>query len=415
MSKRIAYISLWFPEPTETFIFREVCDLWDAGVSVDVFTLYGERKTRLSPEMLEISPKVQRLGLRRLGRILPFFPDVRYWSGRQKTASLWKQFFLRRHWGGLEKGGENLWAFFCGFTLARTFVAAGIEHIHAPWACGPATAAWVASRLTGIPFSFTARARDIWPQDGLLPQKAPDAAFIRVNARANKDYLAGFCPKQPDKVHLIYNPVTLRSAETAAVTMQPPLRLLAVGRFVGKKGFEYLLQACKLLHERGMDFRLTLVGSGPLGPSLKRLARRLLPASKVEFPGFLTYERMPEVFRKADIFIMPSVVHGSGDRDGIPNVIMEALLHRVPVVASDVSGISELIVDHETGLPVPQRDPQALADAVAELAADRDEALRLAESGRRAVQIMFDPESTLTAIKELLTADYTRSCNPRNP
>jgi len=158
-----AYILLWFPKPSETFIFREVINLWNMGLDLKVFSLYGEITKGLSPEMQAVSPRVERLGI-------PFLKsatlDLLYWwkQDRRLVAELFRTVPVRR-WGGFEKGGENLWAFLAAFRLARRFRKEGIEHIHAPWANGPATAAWISSRLTGIPFSFTARAWDIYPPD----------------------------------------------------------------------------------------------------------------------------------------------------------------------------------------------------------------------------------------------------------
>ena len=124
----------------------------------------------------------------------------------------------------------------------------------------------------------------------------------------------------------------------------------------------------------------------------KSLAGRLGLKSRVSFPGFIPYNQVSRLLAGADIFVMPCVVHSSSDRDGIPNVIMEALAHRLPVVASDVAGISEVIRDRETGLLVPQQDPAALAAAIETLAADRQAALALAERGRELVLRNFDTD-----------------------
>src|SRR5512139_1168865 len=175
---RIAYILLWFPKPSETFIFREVVNLWRMGFPIKVFALYGELTEQLSPEMAEVSPRVERLGrpwMKTAAR------DVAYWRRCKPdvTTDLFRTIPFRK-WSSFELAGENIWAFFCGFTLARRFEEQNIEHIHAPWANGPATAAWVASKLTGIPFSFMGRACDIFPPDGALAEKIRDSAFVRT-------------------------------------------------------------------------------------------------------------------------------------------------------------------------------------------------------------------------------------------
>ena len=186
----MAYILLWFPKPSETFIFREVVNLWKMGVPIKVFTLYGELTEQLSPEMAEVSPRVERLGRPWMKTV---HRDIAYWWRRDPhvTAELFRTIPLRK-WRSFEVGGENIWSFFCGFTFARRFEEQHIEHIHAPWANGPATAAWVASRLTGIPFSFMGRAVDIFPPDGALEEKIRDSAFVRTNPKVNVEYLRGY-------------------------------------------------------------------------------------------------------------------------------------------------------------------------------------------------------------------------------
>jgi colanic acid/amylovoran biosynthesis glycosyltransferase len=387
---RTAYILLWFPKPSETFVFREVINLRKMGLPLKVFTLYGELADGMSPEMRAASRDVERLGLPCLKTIAA---DIRYWwrRNRRLTASLFRTVPFRR-WNGVEKGGENLWAFLCAFRLARRVEEERIEHIHAPWASGPATAAWIASKLTGIPFTFTSRAWDIYPADGALKEKIRDAAFVRSETRTNIGYLAQFCDGDTRKFHLTYNGVPLTTHREAPVKMEPPFRFLALGRFVGKKGYDFLLQACRILADRGVDFRLTMAGDGPRAAQLNRLARKLGIADRVHFPGFVQYDAVSELISSSDMLIMPSVVHSSGDRDGIPTVIMECLMHRVPVIATDVSGIAEVIEDGVTGYLIPEKDPAAIARAVIKMVGDRDSALAMAERGREKVRELFDPE-----------------------
>jgi colanic acid/amylovoran biosynthesis glycosyltransferase len=396
---KTAYILLWFPKPSETFIFREVVTLQSMGLDLSVYTLYGPAAGSLSPEMRDWPGPVERLGSRHMRRI----PEsIGYWRQRRPdlVRRLYRNFFVRRH-SGLEKTGESLWAFFCAFDLARRFERAGVEHIHAPWAGGPATAAWIASQLTGIPFSFTARAWDIYPPDVWIHDKIRDAALVRSETGRGVEVLDKLAPGFRAKLFLTYNGVPLSAPELSPVAMEPPYNLLALGRFVGKKGYDYLLKACAMLAADGFDFRLTLAGDGPKRRALERLCRRLNLDGRVSFPGFVSYEKVPDLFRRADVFVMPSVVHLSGDRDGIPLVLMEALLHRVPVVATSVSGIPELIQNHDTGVLIPQKNEQAIADAVKNLCADREHALQLAETGRRKILDTFEPGRNYRRVYEL--------------
>lgn len=396
---RMAYILLWFPKPSETFIFREVVNLWKMGLPIKVFTLYGELKKQLSPEMWGVSKQVERLGIPYL-RHAP--SDLIYWWKRDPKTVAW---LLRtipvRRWRSLEVGGENVWSFFCGFSLARRFEEEGIEHIHAPWANGPATAAWVASKLTGIPFSFTGRASDIYPPDGALKEKIQDSLFVTSDNMTNIPYLQELANGDTNKIYGIYNGIPLERHEEAPVPMTPPYQLLALGRFDRIKAFDVLLYACKILKDSGLSFHLILAGDGPRKILFKRLTRKLGLLELVSFPGFIPYNRVSEAFCSADVFVMSSAVHSTGERDGLPTVIMESLMHRLPVVATDVCGIHEVIQDGVTGLLVPEKNPVALANAIIRMVGDRKSALEMAERGRSLVLLEFDQERNAGKILNL--------------
>ncbi|MHB8123070.1 MAG: glycosyltransferase family 4 protein [Desulfuromonadaceae bacterium] len=355
-----------------------------------VYTLYGPLTRDLSPEMQAATPAPERLGIRYLAAA---WGDMLYWWQRQRQGCKW---LVKTVWAGrwrhLEREGESLWGVLCGARLARRFIEEKVTHIHAPWACGPATAAWVASHLTGIPFSFTGRAHDIFTPDSLLAAKIRDAAFVRCESRAVFRHLQELAGGDSSKLRLTYNGVPLTAAGRAPVLMQPPYRLLALGRLVGIKGFAFLIEACRLLKEAGVDFHLTVAGAGAQGWRLRRLTRKLGLASQVSFPGFIPYDRVSGLFQGTDVFIMPSIVLNSGNRDGLPTVILEALLHGVPVVATDVAGIGEVIEPGVTGLLVPPKDPQALAAAVMQQLRNRDAALEMAAQGRARVLRDFEAE-----------------------
>ncbi|HEY9073341.1 MAG TPA: glycosyltransferase family 4 protein [Desulfobaccales bacterium] len=388
---RVAYVLLWFPEPSQTFVLNEVNTLYKLGLDLKVYTLYGPRPAdgRVS-RMAPVAAPVQRMGLAKTGTLIKELLDLRRNWGPGAGRFLAR--VLVRRWRSLETCGEAFWCALAGVHLARLLVADKITHIHSPWADGPATAAWVASQLTGIPFSFSARAGDIFPPDGALLEKIGAAAFIRCNNQANIGYLSGLAGGEDGKFRLVYNGVSLKEVQPAPAPMKPPIQIVTLGRFARTKGFDVLLRAAKILEDEGFEFHLTLAGSGLKGPQLKYLYRQLHLGSRVSFPGFIPYDQVSALFSAADVFVMPCVIHASSDRDGIPNVIMEALLHRLPVVATDVSGIGEVIRDRDTGRLVPQKDPLALAEAIKAMVADRQAALAMAERGRALVFRQFDTE-----------------------
>jgi len=370
------------------------------NLPLKVFTLYGELKKGLSPEMSSTrGAKVEHLGV----PVLKRFPgDIAFWLKKRPdmTKKLFKTIPVRR-WKSVEFGAENIFGFLCGFTLARRFLQSPYDHIHAAWAMGPTTAAWVASELTGIPFSFTGSAGDIYPPDGALAEKIKAAKFVISDNMTNVPYLESIVPDSKGKVFGIYNGIPLEKMAEAPVLMAPPYKLLGLGRFDRIKAFHILIQACKILKDSGLNFRLTLAGDGPKKLELKYLTRKLGLTDRIIFPGFIPYNFVSDLFCSADVFVMSSAVHSSGDRDGLPTVIMEALAHRLPVVSTNVCGIPEVIHDGTTGLLVPQNDPGSLAKAIRSMIKDRESALNMARNGRDLVLREFNQERNHKKIFEL--------------
>jgi colanic acid/amylovoran biosynthesis glycosyltransferase len=382
---RIAYILLWFPEPSQTFVLNEVNTLVRLGLDLRVYTLYGPRPAERLAGMERAAAGVRHLGLASLGALLP---DLFAW-GHPGAGAFLRRVLLRR-WRSQVTAGEALWAALAGVHLAHCFRGDAITHIHAPWADGPATAAWVASHLSGIPFSFSARAYDLHPPDGALLEKMAAAAFVRTNTRSNLRYLAHLAPDAASKLVNIYNGVALGPRAAPAPPPGSPFRLLALGRLVAKKGFPVLLAACRRLVEQKVDFRLTLAGAGPQRRPLAALVEKYRLGDRVTMPGFIPHREVPGLLAQADLLVMPSVIAPSGDRDGIPNVVLEALAHELPVVASAVSGLPEVILAGETGWLVPPEDPEALAAAILAALNDPSEARRRARAGRDLMAREFD-------------------------
>jgi glycosyltransferase involved in cell wall biosynthesis len=407
----VAYVLLWFPRASETFVFRELCALRDCGLPVHVYTMYGPGMGGCSAAMRAYDGPVTRFGLRALGRILPaFFREL--WRRPGHSLALMRRCLLRRmrDW---ETAGENTWCFFAGFALAELAKRDKIELLHSPWANGSCTAAWVASQLTGLPFAFTGRAGDIHPQDGLLREKLEACLFARANTAVNVRYLASHAPAgQEDKIVLVYNTLTLTREAAARTAAEPPYRILAVGRFARTKGFEYLLTAMARLRRESFPCHLTLVGDGWLRWALRSQRARLQLEDCVSMPGFVPHDKILDLLGSHHILVAPCVVTGTGDRDGIPNVIIEALSQGLPVVATDVSGIGEIVVHNTTGLLLAQRDPRALADAIRTLAANYPRALTMAEEGRRLVRRVFDPGANIQALYALYVERFNAARRP---
>lgn len=395
---RVAYILLWFPEPTQTFILDEVNTLRRLGLAVEVHTLYGPRRGELIAGMAPPAAPVKHLGLPSLGTLLGDLAKLRRRWGNRGVRFLSQVCF--RRWRSLETAGEALWAGLAGVHLARRLAAAGIDHIHAPWANGPATAAWVASGLSGIPFSFCAHAHDIYPPDGALAEKLAAAAFVRTVSEPNRQHLTALAPREAGKIVKIAYGAPLRGEPAPPRPPGPPYRLLALGRLVPKKGFPVLLKACAHLQAQGVDFHLTLAGDGPERTHLLGLVRQYGLEGRVDLPGFIPHRQVPALLHQADLFLMPCVIDAGGDRDGLPNVVLEALAHALPVAASAVNGLPEAVRPGETGWLLPPGDPQALAGAIREALADPTEARRRGLAGRELVSREFDSQKNYARLKD---------------
>ena len=295
---RVAYLLLWFPDSRA---FPDLC----AGRSQHPGApgpgrqgLHPLRAPARDPPggMAEVLAPVRHLGtaalprlvrdLLRLGRT--WGPGAARFCGGggapvaqpgDRGEALWASFLRRVGCGAgaaWRTGGEALWAGLAGVHLAGIMTADGIDHIHAPWANGPATAAWVASRLSGIPFSFSGRAHGpLSSRRGLL-EKLTAAALVRTENLSNLRYLAALYPQAAGKLVNIYPGVPMEKAQVQAIPAPRPYRLLAVGRFVRKKGFPLLLEACRLLAAQEVDFQLTLAGGGPEGLRLQNSSKKII-------------------------------------------------------------------------------------------------------------------------------------------
>lgn len=405
MTGGVAYILLWFPERTQTFIREEVATVAATGLPLRVYTLYGPQ--RGAPPAPPVP--VTRLGMKAAGTLLRHLARLRREFGPEAPGFLAR--VLLRRWRSLETAGEALWAALAGVYLARRLRADGVAHIHAPWADGPATAAWVASHLSGVPFSLAAHAQDIFPPDGALTEKLQAAAWVRTVSRYNREYLAGLCPLVAERILNIPVGVTLTAQSPVPRERAPgPFRLLSVGRLVDKKGYPVLLEACRLLEDQGLSVRLTLAGDGPRRRALEKQAHAL--GLQVTFLGHVAHSEVPRLYREADLFVLPCQVDSRGDRDATPTVLKEALALELPVVSTAVSGVPELVIPGETGWLVPPEAPGALAAAIREALEDRAEAHRRARAGRELVAREFNARRNYARLAACFRASLA-GLNPR--
>jgi glycosyltransferase involved in cell wall biosynthesis len=296
-------------------------------------------------------------------------------------------------------------------SLADAIATAGdVRHIHAHFCHSATTVAWLAAIMTGIPLSFTAHAKDVYCEElnpaGLLIRKLAAARFVVTCTDANRTYLQGLTATP---VHCLYHGLDVEFARLCGANVRPRqfdrrIRALAVGRLVAKKGLDVFIEACALLRDRGIALEATVVGeSGDQDDALRALVAARGLRDAVTFTGPLTQAQLFDQYSRATVFCMLSRVLENGDRDGIPNVMAEAMACGVPVVATTVSGIPELLDHDVNGLLVAPDNAREAADAMESLHRDPGRADRLSRNGRTAIGHRFNGDVSAQALSLLLT------------
>jgi glycosyltransferase involved in cell wall biosynthesis len=277
--------------------------------------------------------------------------------------------------------------------LAKEIQKRNIKHLHAHFAENATTLALLSARLIGVSFSFTAHAKDIFVNPILLPDKIKEAKFIIAISEYNRRYLQAFVATQDpiQKIHLVHCGIDVQKFSLTrgrSPNNQPVI--LSVGRLVEKKGYVYLIKACKLLVAQGYDFRCVIVGSGPQETFLKRMVIENHLSDHVIFSGAVFQEDLKKIFITSDIFVLPCIIAKDKDMDGIPVSLMEAMSMEIPPISTSISGIPELIEDLKTGLTVPPRDEKTLARAIGKLIEDEELRVKLGKAGRNKVIESFE-------------------------
>jgi glycosyltransferase involved in cell wall biosynthesis len=286
-------------------------------------------------------------------------------------------------------GAKEAVVFVQAVELARSAARGGVAHVHAHFANHPATAAWIVHRLTGIPFSFTAHANDLFVGPALLARKATDARFVVAISEFNRRVLRARCPSARS-AEVIHCGVDIGRYRWRGVHERNGDRVLCVASLLPKKGHVHLLDALAVIAQRRPSIVLDLVGDGPEHETLRLRARALGIADRVRLHGAQPAEQVRRMVADARVFALASVPLASGRMEGIPVALMEAMASGLPVVATRLSGIPELVQDGITGLLVEPGEVAALADAITRLIDDDALAAELTERARALVERSFN-------------------------
>ena len=382
MEPVITYLFTTFPKATETFLQREVAALKGQGARLRLYSMWGGAKSfRGMP--------IERLGKWRLLELFWLIP-YEAWRRPRVFVELLRGLLMRR-----APSWINFWENMLGAGFAciqaRAFRRDPPALIHAAWGGAPATAAWILWRIDGHRYSAAAHAYDLFEHGGdwWLGEKLASAAFVHTSTEMGRRSLVGR-GLPADRVAFIRRGLERLPAMKPLRASRVPLRLLAVARLVEKKGIDQQLRIYAALRAAGLPFGARIAGDGPLRPELERLAGSLGIAADVVFTGHLPQHEVWKELANADVLLHTGIIAASGDRDGLPNVIPEAMAAGVLVVTSPAAAATEAVEHGVTGLVAPVDSPDAWIDALRLLASDDAAAERMRSAARKWVEKNFD-------------------------
>ena len=392
MAARVMYLTRSWPRLSQTFIVNEVLALERLGVDLDLWAMAPSGERVRQPQVARVRAAVSHPA------------PVASAADHTLVAGLAPQQYaatarLARERPELSSGYANATTTEC-FEVAVQLAArmarseadgTRVTHLHAHFAHDPALVALLVHLLTGVGYSITAHARDLYqiPRASLVARVAASTSVLTCCA-ANVDYLAAqLDPESMGKVRVIHHGIDLDQFVPGEPREDPVVRIVTIGRLVEKKGFPDLLQACARL--RGVaPFHLTVFGDGPLRGELEAVCRDLRLDGAVTFAGERDSAAVVDALRDADVFALTPFVTADGDRDGVPNVVVEALAAGLPVVATDVGGVAEAVVHGRNGLLAPAHDVAAVAEHLASLLRDPPRRRMMGARARETAERAFD-------------------------
>jgi glycosyltransferase involved in cell wall biosynthesis len=389
---RIAYVVKRYPRYSETFIVNEILAHEAGGAAVEIFALLPGTDTHFQDVISRVRAPVNYLP-----------------GDSVKAAEFWQTLSsvcptFQDSWASLAAArGEEARYVHQALALARLVLEKRITHIHAHFATSATNVARMASRFTGVPFTFTAHAKDIFHEsvnETDFVRKLEEAAAVITVSDFNVAHLRQRFGAAAVRVVRIYNGMDLTRLEYTSPRGRAPL-ILGAGRLVEKKGFDVLLDACSLLVKRGRRFKCQIVGTGDQETQLHARQSELGLSNEVEFLGPRPQRELFELIRQASVLAVPCVVGTDGNRDGLPTVLLEAMALGTPCVSTDVTGIPEVVRDGQTGLCVAQHDPAALAAAFERLLDDPSLAISVSSAARRLIEREFDIQVNSARLREV--------------
>jgi glycosyltransferase involved in cell wall biosynthesis len=401
----VGYVLRCFPEVSQTFVDSEIAGLRKWGLRVPVFSL-------LNPHGRIVSEQAQAI-MAHDTYYAPFLSAslVREtFSEMRNSPALFRralQTLLAQRQGGSWLLARAAILFPKAIHFGRLARQLGVMHLHTHWAGLSTAMAEIMSVICGAPFSFTVHTMTEIEQTLILPRQVEKAAAVRVCSVANLRYLSKRIPGFESKIRMVRPvvPLDVGSLTPVSVSRNAAPCFTAIGRLVPMKGFDDLIRACGILRREGVRFKAVLVGDGEERDRLMTLAQAEGLGEEIEFLGAQPHERAMEVLQGASFLVMPSVrargPRGEFQEDGLPTVILEAMAFGKPTISTDLGGIPEVVLNEQTGLLVPQRDPMRLAAAIRFLIEQPDRARQMGAMARELICREYSEEHTIGALRDL--------------
>ncbi len=400
---RIGYVVRMFPRFSETFVLQEILELERQGVEVTIFSLNKPNEGRFHPGLARLCAPIYYLDDRDAKKWWTWLPDEWSHFGTEHSA-LWKVIDEATQ---KRDSGEIDTVFYAAILGAKCRTL-GLHGLHAHFATTACSLAYYAHRIAGIPYSFTAHAKDIFSDSvdrNFLTAKINAARFAVTVTEFNRRFLVEQHPDaDASRIRVLYNGVDLNFfAPGESVSKVDPPVILAVGRLVAKKGFADLVRACSLLKTECIPFRCEIVGQGREESPLRALAEELHVEDRIEFAGARHQEDVRDAMRTASVLCQPCLRDNDGNQDALPTVLLEAMATGLPVVSTRLSGVPEIIDTEVNGLLVDPGQPAQLAKALARIIADRSLARQFAVSARDKVTGQFNIRRNVSTLCQWLT------------
>ena len=410
MNARLAYIMSRFPHLPETFILREMGELERQGWDIELFPLIFQEQTVIHAEARAWIPRSRHLP--HLSKTMAMDNAREIARSPQQYLALWGR-ITAENYCDIKLLPRALLLFPKAFSYARYMQRQGVQHIHAHFATYPAMVAWLIHKITGIGYSFTIHAHDIYVHKAMLSTKVRDAVFVAAISAYNREYLVQHVGEWArEKTHIIhcgiepdrYVPRSLDDIQSR----QGLFKIANIGSLQLYKGQSYLIEACALLKQRGINFQCSIIGEGEERQSLAEQIRNNGLENIVIFEGPKKQDEVALLLPQYDCYVQPSIITNSGKMEGIPVALMEAMASRIPCVASDISGIPELVRHEETGLLIPPANPVVLADTIERIYRKPDEASRIAQAGYELVMKDFVLQDNVRSLSHLFEGSIRR-------